>query len=138
MKNYPYFVSHLDSLIFQPHAHSIRLSLAYIERLGKLYLMKIRHGNAFANAAGSSWRTVFVLALMPWLRQYRYMARFGDDWKAEIKIANRLENSNQDDDGNADGVAKKGKIQSAKDKAAGFVQEVLDVRGAEEVKVRTA
>lgn len=47
----------------------------YIERLGMIYLMKIRHKEAFARTSGSCWRLLFVFALMPWLRKYRIAAR---------------------------------------------------------------
>lgn len=40
----------------------------YIERLGLLYLLKIRLGSRFGNRAGATWRILFASALMPWLR----------------------------------------------------------------------
>uniref|UniRef100_A0A7S1ZX26 Uncharacterized protein n=1 Tax=Ditylum brightwellii TaxID=49249 RepID=A0A7S1ZX26_9STRA len=43
----------------------------YIERLGYLYLLKIKHGSNFATTSGSVWRLLFVFSLMPWLRKYR-------------------------------------------------------------------
>jgi len=43
----------------------------YIERLGFLYLLKIKHGSNFATTSGSVWRLLFVFSLMPWLRKYR-------------------------------------------------------------------
>lgn len=43
----------------------------YIELLGLMYLMKIRHKDEFGNSSGSAWRLLFVAALMPWLKQKR-------------------------------------------------------------------
>lgn len=43
----------------------------YLERLGLMYMMKLRYGNQFGTRAGSIWRLLFVFALMPWLRRYR-------------------------------------------------------------------
>uniref|UniRef100_A0A6V2KGM0 Uncharacterized protein n=3 Tax=Ditylum brightwellii TaxID=49249 RepID=A0A6V2KGM0_9STRA len=54
-----------DLLLADAHRHP------FIERLGAMYLMKIKHGAKFATAAGSVWRLLFVFALMPWLRKYR-------------------------------------------------------------------
>ena len=34
-------------------------------------MMKFRHGENFGRASGSTWRLLFVFALMPWLRKYR-------------------------------------------------------------------
>ena len=42
-----------------------------IERLGLLYLLKLYNGKDFGTQAGAYWRMLFVLALMPWMRNYR-------------------------------------------------------------------
>lgn len=34
-------------------------------------MMKLRYGNQFSTTAGATWRLLFVIALMPWLRTYR-------------------------------------------------------------------
>lgn len=47
----------------------------YIETLGKMYLMKLRYGQRCCNRAGYCYRLIFTMALMPWLRKYRVMAR---------------------------------------------------------------
>ena len=46
-----------------------------METLGLMCMMKLRHGNEFDSAPGSSWRLTFVFALMPWLRKYGLMTR---------------------------------------------------------------
>ena len=43
----------------------------YIELLGLMYLMKLRHKENFGSAGGSAWRLLFVTALMPWLKKRR-------------------------------------------------------------------
>ena len=43
----------------------------YIERLGLLYMLKLRNGKHFGTQAGAGWRMLFVLALLPWMRKYR-------------------------------------------------------------------
>lgn len=43
----------------------------YLERLGLLYMMKLKFGNQFGRRSGSMWRLLFVFALMPWLRKFR-------------------------------------------------------------------
>ena len=40
-----------------------------------MYLLKLRHGDAFCTVTGSSWRLIFVYVLMPWLSKYRAMRR---------------------------------------------------------------
>ena len=42
-----------------------------IERLGFLFMMKLRLGPEFGRKGGAAWRLVFVCMLMPWLRKYR-------------------------------------------------------------------
>lgn len=42
-----------------------------IDRFGHLVLIKLRMGDAFATRAGSAWRLLCVLSVMPWLRKYR-------------------------------------------------------------------
>ena len=36
-----------------------------------MYLMKLNYGKEFGTVAGAQWRMLFVLALFPWLRNYR-------------------------------------------------------------------
>jgi len=62
-----YFIT--DILSTEAHRHP------YIERLGAMYLYKLRYGSKFATRAGSAWRLLFVTALMPWLQKYRIASR---------------------------------------------------------------
>ena len=62
----PYPTIHLrDIITHEAHRHP------YIEILGTIYLMKLRHSNLFVKRAGSTWRLFFVYALFPWLHHYR-------------------------------------------------------------------
>lgn len=61
---YP-FIFRTDLLMTEAHRHP------YMERLGLMYMMKLRHHDNFAKQAGSIWRLLFIFALMPWLRKYR-------------------------------------------------------------------
>lgn len=54
-----------DILVHEAHNHP------YIERLGGLYLLKLRDGDGFGTRAGTAWRTLFAAALMPWLVQHK-------------------------------------------------------------------
>jgi hypothetical protein len=54
-----------DILAHEAHRHP------YIETLGLVYLYKLRY-QEFANAAGSTWRILFVMTLFPWLRKYSF------------------------------------------------------------------
>ena len=54
-----------DLLMHDAHRHP------YMERLGVMYMLKLRYGDEFATRAGSAWRLIFVMALMPWLRRFR-------------------------------------------------------------------
>lgn len=62
-----YFIG--DILMTEAHRHP------YIERLGTMYLYKIKYGSEFATRAGCAWRLLFVTALMPWLQKYRIASR---------------------------------------------------------------
>ncbi|CAJ1938695.1 unnamed protein product [Cylindrotheca closterium] len=58
-----------DILSTEAHRHP------YMERLGTMYLYKLKYGAEFATRAGSAWRLLFVTALMPWLQKYRIASR---------------------------------------------------------------
>lgn len=56
-----------DLIIHEAHRHP------WVERLGTLYMMKLQHGRNFGRRGGAAWRTVFLLALLPWLRKHRQL-----------------------------------------------------------------
>ena len=58
------FIFRKDILTHEAHRHP------YLERIGLIYMTKLRH-ESFGNTACTSWRLLFVFALMPWLRKYR-------------------------------------------------------------------
>jgi hypothetical protein len=76
LDNYPTIF--LKSILAQEaHRHP------YIELLGVMYLMKLRHRGDFGNRAGSSWRLIFAFALMPWMHKHRIHA----DQETEVPLA---------------------------------------------------
>mmetsp|Transcript_18634 Transcript_18634/g.35444 ORF Transcript_18634/g.35444 Transcript_18634/m.35444 type:complete len:1067 (-) Transcript_18634:77-3277(-) len=74
-----------DILIHEAHRHP------YIEALGSFYLTKLRYGNKYCTRAGSTWRLIFVYALMPWMQKHR--------------IAGQLEDNKQDVEGGDSSVS---------------------------------
>ena len=53
-----------DILLKESHRHPD------LERLGVMYLMKLRHDD-FGSYAGTCWRMLFVYAIAPWMRTHR-------------------------------------------------------------------
>lgn len=54
-----------EILVHEAHRHP------FIDRLGAMYMTRLKFGQRFASDAGACWRRLFVLALMPWLMRYR-------------------------------------------------------------------
>ena len=69
----------IDILQHEAHRHP------YIETLGVMYLLKLRHRDDFCTLAGSSWRLIFVYVLMPWLSKYRALRRPQPELKGDME-----------------------------------------------------
>lgn len=54
-----------DALLHDAHRHP------YLDRLGLIYMLKLKHGKRLISKAGSCWRLLFTLVLFPWLRSHR-------------------------------------------------------------------
>ena len=72
-----------EILLHEAHRHP------FIERLGSMYLMRLRY-KRFGSDAGGCWRQLFVLTLMPWMVKHRisHQQRCEEavrDHQAEIK-----------------------------------------------------
>ncbi len=62
----------------------------YIELLGMMYMMKLKHKDNFGKKSASTWRLLFVFALMPWLQKYRIVDaddKAGGDFKVKESLA---------------------------------------------------
>ena len=55
----------VDTLLHEAHRHP------YLDRLGLIYMFKLKHGKRFISKAGSCWRLLFTLVLFPWLNSHR-------------------------------------------------------------------
>jgi hypothetical protein len=76
-----------DILALEAHRHP------FVDLIGKLYLLKLRFGGRFANRAGYAYRLIFTVALLPWLRKHRVMARpelGGDDLPVDEMASRRV------------------------------------------------
>jgi septal ring factor EnvC (AmiA/AmiB activator) len=49
-----------------------------------MYMMKLRHGDRFGDAVGTSWRLLFVYALFPWIRKYRIGGKVHDTSRSRM------------------------------------------------------
>lgn len=82
-----------DLLSHDAHRHPM------IERLGTMYMLKLRYGDGFGRRSGSCWRVLFVLCLMPWMRKYRLRSISAmEDLDSDIKqVESDLADKNGDD-----------------------------------------
>lgn len=82
-----------DILVHEAHRHP------YMERLGQMYLMKMRYRDTFLTEAGNAWRQLIILAFMPWMARYRV---FSDERKRQSLEALRRRNKQKDNGEEAD------------------------------------
>lgn len=62
-----------ELVVHEVHKHP------WINRLGGMFLMRMKHGQDFSSVAGAKWRLLFTLSLFPWLARYRKKRGGGDD-----------------------------------------------------------
>lgn len=55
----------VDTLLHEAHRHP------YLDRLGLIYMLKLKHRKRLISKAGSCWRLLFTLVLFPWLHSHR-------------------------------------------------------------------
>ena len=84
------FIFRKDLLQHEAHRHP------YLERIGVMYMMKLRYGDRFGNESGTSWRLLFVYALLPWLRKYRIGGDGADEIVRSLKSSRHLTNNESD------------------------------------------
>jgi len=53
-----------DLLLHDAHRHPL------IDRLGLVFMLKLKHGPNFGGTANQRWRMLFTYTMMPWLRKY--------------------------------------------------------------------
>lgn len=101
LDNYP-AIFLKDVLSHEAHRHP------YVELLGVMYLMKLQYGNHFGTRAGSTWRLIFVYALMPWLNKYRITRNHiaaeevTEDTVRFLSVRNMYYKDDDDDDDDSD------------------------------------
>lgn len=75
----------------------------YIDLLGVIYLMKLRHGDDFGDRSGATWRLIFVYSLMPWMHKYRIHDILEEQQKTFVT---KKRNTTSDDKGEEQNVLK--------------------------------
>jgi hypothetical protein len=58
-------------------------------------MYKLRYEERFVHTAGSAWRLLFTLALMPWMRKYRILHRSVDHEEDESEDDTKTEGENK-------------------------------------------
>jgi hypothetical protein len=79
-------MTHIFSIIIAHDAHRHPI----LDRLAFMYLLRLKHKEAYCTDAGCAWRRIFIQALMPWLMKYRQ-----EQGKNQRKVADiRTDHSN--------------------------------------------
>lgn len=88
-------MTHIIHAKHEAHRHP------YIDTLSVIYLYKLRYGENFGKRAGSTWRLLFVHALMPWLSKYRIIDQDKEAMdRAEAETSTQPENNDEEDSAN--------------------------------------
>mmetsp|Transcript_6580 Transcript_6580/g.14884 ORF Transcript_6580/g.14884 Transcript_6580/m.14884 type:complete len:982 (+) Transcript_6580:198-3143(+) len=118
------FIFRKDLLLHEAHRHP------YLERIGLIYMMKLRYMDNFGREAGTSWRLLFVFALMPWLRKYRI--RSDDNLKVDTfkfsKPSDVFQKFTSDDTGGKRGCLSTVPEDGSSTTIAGLKQEIDDLK----------
>ena len=92
----------------EPYPYKSCSSLCFVAK----YLMKLRYGDEFGKSSGSTWRLLFVFALMPWMRRYRILSDDSDVFEEALQQKLALKNTRGESN---DAQVKESNVSKAKE-----------------------